>query len=170
MLLRLLFTGVLACALVSAQGRGGGGGGGGMGDEVGGMGGGGGRGGDMGAGGGFGPVRVSRLDMMTNLLKLEKEQKKEVKTIMDEGSKEAAPLREQMAKGRLKIGETVKTGSGQEEAVKGYAELESQMAAIELKAFAKIYKLLDADQKQRTQRVYQMMNGVFKGKNWTEEQ
>ena len=75
-----------------------------------------------------------------------------------------------MVKGRLHIGETVKNGSGQEEAVKSYAELEAQMAAVELKAFAKIYKLLDADQKQRTQRVYQMMNGVFKGKNWMDEQ
>jgi hypothetical protein len=168
MLFKLLLTGALACALASAQGRGGGGGGG-MGEE-GGMGGGSGRNGDMGPTGNFGPARVNRLDVMTNLLKLEKDQKKEVKAIMDEGSKEAAPLREQMTKARLKIGETVKAGSGQEEAVKSYAELESQMAAVELKAVAKIYKLLDSDQKQRTQRVYQMMNGVFKGKNWTEEQ
>jgi Spy/CpxP family protein refolding chaperone len=165
MLIKLLLTGALACALLPAQGRGGGGG---MGEE-GGMGGGSGRG-DMGAPANFGAPRINRLDMMTNLLKLEKEQKKEVKAIMDEGSKEAAPLREQMAKARVKIGECVKAGSGQEEAVKSYADLESQMAAVELKSFAKIYKLLDADQKQRTARVYQMMSGVFKGKNWAEEQ
>ena len=170
MLLRLLLASYLVCALASAQGRGGGGGMGEEGGMGGGMGGGSGRGGDMGPTGSFGPARVSRLEMMTNLLKLEKDQRKEVKAIMDEGSKEAAPLREQMMKGRLKIGEAVKTGSGQEEAVKSYADLESQIAAIELKAFANIYKLLDADQKQRTQRVYQMMNGVFQGRNWTEDQ
>jgi Spy/CpxP family protein refolding chaperone len=166
MLLKLLFASALACALASAQGRGGGAG---MGEE-GGMGGGSGRGGDMAPKVNFGPARVNRLDLMNNLLKLEKDQKKEVRAIMDEGSKEAAPLREQMAKARLRIAESVKSGGGQDEAVKNYAELESRMAAIELKAFARIYKLLDADQKQRTQRVYQMMNGVFKGKNWTEEQ
>lgn len=166
MLRKLLVAGVLACALASAQGRGGGAG---MGDE-GGMGGGSGRGGDMAPMGNFGPARVNRLDLMTSLLKLEKTQKKEVKAIMDEGSKEAAPLREQMAKGRLRIAESVKSGGGQDEAVKAYADLESRMAAIELKAFARIYKLLDPDQKQRTQRVYQMMNGIFKGKNWTDEQ
>jgi hypothetical protein len=165
---KLIFAGLLTFALAFAQ-RGGGGGG--LGEDGGGAGiAGGGRGGDMAPSGNFGPVRPNRLEMMTSLLKLEKDQKKEVKIIMDEGSKEAASLREQMVKGRLRIAEAVKSSSGQDEAVKSYAELEAQMAAIELKAFARIYKLLDADQKQRTQRVYQMMNGVFKGKNWTEEQ
>jgi hypothetical protein len=163
-------AGILACGFASAQRGGGGMGEEGMGAENAGGGGRGGRGGDMGAPANFGPPKLNRLDIMTNLLKLDKDQKKEVKTIMDEAQKEAGPLREQMSKSRLKIGESVKAGSGQEDAVKSYAALDSQMAAVELKAFAKVYKLLDPDQKQRTAQVFQMMGGVFRGKSWTEEQ
>jgi len=171
MFIKLILTGALACVLATAQ-RGGGGMSGGMGEGgEGGMGAGGGRNGDMGATmGNFGTPHVTRLDMMTNLLKLDKDQKKEVKTIMEEGQKEAAPLREQLTRSHIKIGEAVKAGSGQEEAIKNNAELDARMAEVELKAFAKIYKLLDADQKQRTPRLFQMMSGVFKSKNWTEEQ
>jgi hypothetical protein len=42
------------------------------------------------------------------------------------------------------------------------------MAGIEMKVFVKIYQGLDKDQQPRAQALFQMMNGIFKGKNWNE--
>jgi Spy/CpxP family protein refolding chaperone len=116
--------------------------------------------------------RPSRMDMLEKALSLNKDQRKDVKNIMDEAQKEAAPLREQMAKGRADVAAAVEGGKSDavDQAVKSYADLETKMAAIELKAFAQIYKLLDSDQQQKTRDVFPMMSGVFNGKNWTEVQ
>ena len=46
------------------------------------------------------------------------------------------------------------------------AALQTQMAAIEMKAFAKIFKLLDAEQQKSLRPVFMMMSGIFMGKNW----
>ena len=46
--------------------------------------------------------------------------------------------------------------------------LEAQMAAIEMKAFAGIYKILDADQRSKSRAVFVMMPGIFKAKNWVD--
>ncbi len=40
------------------------------------------------------------------------------------------------------------------------------MAAIEMNAFARIFKLLDAGQQENVRPVFTMMNGIFKTKNW----
>jgi hypothetical protein len=42
------------------------------------------------------------------------------------------------------------------------------MAAVEMKAFAGIYKDLDSGQQQQGSRLFALVNGVFKGKNWME--
>ncbi|MDR3703357.1 MAG: hypothetical protein P4L56_27160 [Candidatus Sulfopaludibacter sp.] len=160
MLTKLLITGLLATTLVFAQRGGGGGGGGGMGGEsMGGMG-----------GGGGSMVRVNRMEMITDMLKLNKDQKKLVKTTLDEGQKSAAPVREQLAKGRKAIAEAVASGSQDSinSAVNNYAAAEAQMATIELQAFAKIYPALEKDQQQHGGQFFAMMNGIFKGKNWNE--
>jgi hypothetical protein len=165
MFYKLLFTGILATSLVLAQGRGGGGMGGG-GDEGSGMGGGS-RGGE--AGGIQMPRVVNRMDQMSEALKLNKEQKKEVKTILDEGQKEAAPLRDQLMKSQLAIGEAIQGGKSQDDLkplINSEAGLQAQMAGIELNAFAKIYKLLDKEQQPQTRGVFPMMKGIFDGKNW----
>lgn len=153
MFLRILLTGILAVMLASAQGRKGGGGGGG------------GRGGE---GGGFGMSATSKFDMISEMLKLNKDQKKDFKTAMDDGQKEAAPLRDQLAKVRLALGEAV-SGSKTEEIEKLTAStgaLEAQMAEIEMKAFAKVYKSLDKEQIPGAARLFQMMKGMFAEKNW----
>lgn len=161
MLTKLMITGLLASTLVFAQrGGGGGGGGGGMGGEsMGGMG-----------GGGGSMVRVNRMEMITDMLKLNKDQKKLVKTTLDEGQKDAAPVREQLLKGRKAIAEAVVSGSQDSinTAVNNYAAAEAQMAAIELQAFAKIYPTLEKDQQQHGGQFFAMMNGIFKSKNWNE--
>src|ERR1035438_2889123 len=92
MIKRLLLSGLLAAALAFAQ-RGGGGGGGASG---------GGMGGDMG-GGGMPRAMPTPMERMTTALTLNKDQKKQVKTIMDDAQKEAAPVRDQMLKGRQTI-------------------------------------------------------------------
>ena len=116
--------------------------------------------------------RPARMDILEKALSLNKDQRKDVKNIMDEGQKEAAPLRDQMAKGRAEVAVAVASGKTEtvDQAVKSYAELETKMAAIELNAFAKIYKLLDSDQQQKTRDVFSMMSGVFNGKKWMEAQ
>ena len=113
----------------------------------------------------------SRLDMIENMFKLNRDQKKDVKTAMDEGQKEAAAMREQIAKSELEIGEAVSSGNGQadiDKAVSGFAALEAQMANIEMKTFAKIYHTLDKEQQSRAAQLFFMMQGVFKSKNWND--
>ena len=157
MLSRILLTGLLASTLVFAQ-RGGGGGGS--------------RGGSsnmpsMPMGGG------TRLDRMAEAIKLTKEQKKDVKATMDEAQKEATPLHEEMNKGRMAIAEAIAAAKGQEEidkAVRSEAELETQMASLELHTFAKVIGFLEVDQKKvGVPIVFAMVRGAFLGKNWNSE-
>jgi Spy/CpxP family protein refolding chaperone len=157
MLTRILLAGFLASTLMFAQ-RGGGGGGG--------------RGGGMNMSGGF--SAGTRLDRMSDALKLSKDQKKDVKDAMDDAQKEAAPIHEQITKSHLAIGEAIAAGKGQEEiekAVRDEAELETQLASVELHAFAKVVSFLEVDQKQRgIPMVFAMVRGAFNGKNWNSDQ
>lgn len=153
---RLLMAGALAATLVYAQ-RGGGGGGRS-------------RGGDMGAEMPMGRSQ-NRLDQMDAILKLNKEQKKQVRTIMDDAQKEAAPLRDQIAKSEADLGEAIAEGKSPEEidkAANAFGSLRAQMTGIEMKAFAKIYQALDKDQQPGAGPVFYMMQGIFNGKNWSE--
>jgi hypothetical protein len=157
--MRFLSVGFLAAAMAvtaSAQRGGGGSRNSGMGDNM-----------QMGS-----APRLNRMDMLEKALSLNKDQRKDVKNIMDESQKEATPLREQMVKGRADVAAAVESGKadGLDQAVKSYADLETKMATIELKAFAQIFKLLDSDQQAKTRDVFPMMSGVFNGKNWTEVQ
>jgi hypothetical protein len=161
MFTKLLLTGLLASTLVFAQRGGGGGGGGGMG---------GGGGESMGGMGGGGMARTNRMDMISGLLKLNKDQKKLVKTTLDDGQKQANPVREQLLKQRKAIAEAVASGNQEQltAAINAYAATEAQMSAIELKAFAAIYPSLEKDQQQNAARFYAMMPGIFKTRNWNE--
>jgi hypothetical protein len=159
MLKKILLTGLLVAAVALGQ-RGGGGGSGGKGGES--MGG-------MGGGGGF--ARVDRLDTLSTMMKLTKDQKKMVKATLDEGQKEAAPVRDQLAKTRKAIAEAVVAGGqdGLAAAVNSHAAAEAQMVTIELKAFAKIYPTLDKEQQQGARDFYsRILPGMFKGKSWNE--
>jgi Spy/CpxP family protein refolding chaperone len=154
MLARLLMAGALAASLVYAQ-RGGGGRN---------------RGGDMGA---ETPMLRSqnRLEQIEAMLKLNKEQKKQVRTIMDDAQKEAAPVRDEIVKSEMDLGEAIAEGKSQDEidkATNAFGALRGQMAGIEMKAFAKIYQSLDKDQQPGAGPVFFMMQGIFNGKNWNE--
>lgn len=133
-------------------------------------------GGSKGGGDTMGPMTpgtVNRFDEISNLLKLNKDQKKLLRSTMDDAQKEAAPLRDQMLKSRTDIGDAVAGGKPQAEidqAANAFAALESKMAAIEFSAFAKLYNSLDKDQQASTgmSPVFVMMHGLFKNKNWTD--
>src|SRR5271157_714133 len=172
MVKKLLFSGLVAATLAFAQG-GGSGGGGGMGEEgMGGMGSrsSGGMGGDM--GGGRPRMVPTPMERISELFNLNKDQKKQVKSIMDDGQKEAIPVRDQMIKGRQTIAQAVASGKSQDEigaAIKEYAAAQTQMAQIELRAVGKIYQALDKDQQSKAaplQALLGMVNGIFKNKNW----
>jgi Spy/CpxP family protein refolding chaperone len=154
MRVKLLLLGILLASSAAAQrgGRRGGGDGAGMNIPVG------------------GPATKNHMELMSDALHLSKEQKKDLKALMDEAQKEAAPLRDQMAKGRAQIAGAIQRASQEEidSAIKSYSDLESQMTAIEMKAFAGIYKALQADQKQRLREVFAMMPGIFARKNWVD--
>jgi hypothetical protein len=152
MFFKLFLTGILATTLASAQ-RGGGG-----------------RGASSGSIMPMGNT-ADKLAILTDNLKLSKDQRKLVKTVLDEGQKEAAPLRDEATKSRQAIGQAIAAGKSQDEIdklVKSDADIESQMAGIEMKAFAKIYQELDKDQQPRARILFQMMDGIFKSKNWNE--
>jgi Spy/CpxP family protein refolding chaperone len=167
MLLKLILTGILAVVLGFGQ-RGGAGGGG-----MGGMGGGDEGGGNpgVGRGGMMSGGSSSRMDMWSNLLSLSKDQKKQIKGIMDEGQKEANPVRDQMLKARTAIAESVAAGKSQDDInheAAALAAAEAQMHQIELSSFAKIYQALEKEQVAKVKPVFGMMAGVFMGKNWNE--
>jgi Spy/CpxP family protein refolding chaperone len=155
MMSRILWAGLLAATLVFAQ-RGGGGG----------------RGGESTMpGGNFG---ATRLDRLSDAVKLSKDQKKDIRAVMDDAQKEATPIHEQLIESHLAIAEAIAAGKSQEEIDKAahhHAELETQMTSIELHAFAKAVVLLEVDQKQVGIRmVFNMVRGAFNGKNWNSDQ
>lgn len=152
MIYRLLLAGILASTPAFAQ-RGGGGSRGGGGEMTG-----------MPA-----AMGTNRIDVIAQMLQLRKEQKKDVKTTLDNAQKEAVPIREQLVKGHQAIGEAIQTGRSQAELkqlIDAHAELQSQMAEIELKAFAGIFQGLDESQRGNSRALFQMMKGIFLEKNW----
>jgi hypothetical protein len=115
------------------------------------------------------PRSSSRIDAIAQMLKLDNEQKKNTRKILDEAQKQATPVHEQILKSRLAIGEAIQNGAKQEEIdhlVNASAALESQMASIELQAFSKIYQGLQPDQRNLTRDFFRMMRGIFNNKNW----
>jgi Spy/CpxP family protein refolding chaperone len=164
MLAKLFLAGALAATMAWAQG---------------GMGGGGGRnGGAMGDGdamersmGSMGNRSTNRLDMLSDMLKLDKDQKKQLKSIMDEGQKDATPVKEEIIKARTNLADAIAAGKSPDD----LKPLETACAAaaahvhqVELSAFARIYQILDKDQQAKAAQLFAMMSGVFHGKNWTE--
>jgi Spy/CpxP family protein refolding chaperone len=167
MLKKLLFSGLLAAALACAQDRMGDSGmSGGPGSDVGSRGSSG-KGEDM--GGSMARAIPTPMERIATLFNLNKDQRKQVRTIMDDGQKEAIPVRDRMIKGRQTIAQAVAAGKSQDEidaAIKEYAAAQAQMAQIELRAVSKIYQALEKDQQAKAGPLLGMVNGIFKGKNW----
>jgi hypothetical protein len=166
MLVRVFLTAVLAAGLASAQ-RGGGGD---MGSE-GEMGGGGMRGrggmdaGGMGGGMPGGMRRQTKEELLLEKLKLNKDQKEEAMKILSAAREKAAPVRDQLTKGRQVI-VSVMLEKREEDVKKlmgDYAIVSAQMTGIEAEAFAKIYALLKPNQQSKAPQAFELMAGMFSG-------
>jgi hypothetical protein len=163
MLVRLLLTAVLGAGFAFAQ----------AGGDEGGMGGGGGRGGGRGGGGGGemggGMAQVrrqSKQEMLMDKLKLNKEQKEEAAKILSAAMEKAAPVRDQLTKGRVVIANTI-TSKGSEEDLKNllsqYTTVSAAMTGIEAEAFGKLYALLKPNQQSKAPQAFELMAGMFAG-------
>jgi len=156
-MLRKLFLIGLLCASIGLAQRGGGGKG---------------SGGD-GAGMGAAPI-PNKFENIAMTLGLNKDQKKEAKTILEEGAKEAAPLRDQISKSRIAVGEAIDAKKGDEELktiARTSSDLSAQLTTLELKTFAKLDAILDDTQKKNMpalQRTLILMNDIYHNKNWNE--
>jgi hypothetical protein len=157
-----LFVGGLLCAsLALAQGYGGGRGRGSGGGDM-----------DPRAGG---PPSTNRFENIANSLNLNKDQRKTVRTILDEAAKEAAPIRDHMSKSRIVVGEAITANKSEDElkqVAKAASDLNAQLSQIEIRTFAKTWATLDDIQKKDMRglgRALSLMSGMYHSKNWTEE-
>jgi hypothetical protein len=129
-----------------------------------------------GGGGGAAPpsgsFTLGRLGLIEQAFVLKKEQTKQVKTVLDEASRSAAPVREQLAKTRAAIADAIHAKKPQADidaAVTAYAAQASAMAGIEMKAMAKVMDSLEKEQRANTSAVSQLffwMRGAFLEKSW----
>jgi Spy/CpxP family protein refolding chaperone len=151
MFVRLLLTGLLAIGAASAQkGSKGGGSGGGMGDM-----------------GGMRAPKQSRLDLIAEKLKLNKEQKDEVQTIISAGQEAAGPLGGQITQGRAALAQAIVQGKSGDELTQiqsSYTDLMAKMTGVEATTYAKIYALLKPNQQSKASSVFEeQMAGMFMG-------
>ena len=119
---------------------------------------------------------ATRFDDIASALNLNKDQRKTAKTILEDGARETAPLRDQLSKSRVAVGEAVTASKGQEE-LKQIAKTQQRSGGAdlpvpEIKAFVKIFAVLDDTQKQDMRglgRALSLMNEMYHIKNWNEE-
>jgi hypothetical protein len=122
--------------------------------------------------GGAAASPLTRSELLEVSLKLDKNQKKTVKTILDDGLKNAAPIREGLVRTRAAIVAAIQAGKPQPEidaAVRSYAEQAAAMTELEMKALAQIFQALEKEQMGNTaavQSAFYMMRGIFNDKKW----
>jgi Spy/CpxP family protein refolding chaperone len=152
MVVRVMLALVLATGLVSAQGKKGGGGGG-MGGES----------------PTIRPQRQTKLDVIAEKLKLNKDQKDAASKIFDAAQQEMSPLRDQFDQGRKAITGALIAGKTDDvnKMMGQYTDLLAQQAMVEAKAYGKLYALLEPKQQSKAPQVYATeMAGMFNGRNW----
>ncbi len=120
------------------------------------------------AGGGRGGIQLTRLEILEAAFTFEKDQKKTVKTLLDDTHKGAAPIRDELARTRQALGATIQGGKPQadiDQAARKYAEQVAAMTAAETAALAKLLKLLDKDLQKPAaiQAAFFLTRGIFLG-------
>ncbi len=124
-------------------------------------------GGGMGRGGGGMPMgfpgaaRTSKADDIAKELKLNKDQKAELETILNEARTQAMPLLKQVEAGRVAIVQAHIQKQAPDEAVKNLAAADAQMVALEASVLAKIVAKLDDKQKAKAPKAFELMSGIF---------
>lgn len=138
------------------------------------------RGGGGGGGGGnlgfsISPMLLGRLERLELLFKLDKDQKKAVKDILDAAHKSAAPVRQQLTATRTALGQAIITAKPQADidaAAKAYALPVAAMTKLEMQAFADVLKALTPEQRQNgpaIRNAFSMVRGMFLDeKKWDE--
>jgi hypothetical protein len=132
----------------------------------------GGRGGAPGMPGGVFPF--SRLESLQQNFKLEGDKKKALKDVLDEASRNAAPVREALLTTHAALGAAVQAGASQDAidaAARAYGEQAAAMARIEMDAIAKVIEIADPDLQnpQAIQAAFFMARGMFlKSGKWDE--
>lgn len=115
-----------------------------------------------------------RLDAMEAAFTLTKEQKNNIKTLMDDAHKTAAPIRDALTTTHAAIGAAIQASKGQPEidaATKAYAEQATAMMALEMKTLAGIMKELTEEQRASSAAISQTffaMRSAFLNKNWND--
>ncbi len=147
MLGRLLLAALVAAALASAQGRRGGG----MGDDMENM-------QTMRA------PQPGKAYLLAERLKLDKDQKVQLQSILTAAAEEAGPLRTEMGKARVALAGALIEGKGDQnvqQAQAAYSALAARMAGIEAKAFAKICAMLKPNQQSRAVQGFELLAGLM---------
>lgn len=121
------------------------------------------------------PTLLGRLERLEVLFKLDKEQKKAVKEILDAAHKSAAPVRQQLTATRTALGQAVVAGKPQAEidaAARTYAVPVAAMTRLEMQALADVLKALTPEQRQNgaaIRNAFSMVRGMFLDeKKWDE--
>jgi hypothetical protein len=113
---------------------------------------------------------ISRYDSLASKLGLDKDQKKVIRTLFDQISKEAEPIRQEMARNNHALYAAVKAGKGDAELnqmVEKQSALYARMAALETRAFAGLFKQLDDGQQKRAEEIMPRLAGMFQNKKWS---
>jgi Spy/CpxP family protein refolding chaperone len=116
---------------------------------------------------GEGGYQFTRLELLTNSFALTKDQKKTVKTLLDDAHKAAAPTRDALASSHAAIATAIAANKGQTEidaAVKQYGQQAAAMASLEMKALAQLLVQLEPEQRTNGAAVrtaFYLMRGIF---------
>jgi len=119
------------------------------------------------------PLEQTRLNILESGFKLNKDQKKEVKTILDEAHKSGAPVRAALTRTHAAIAAAIQSNKSQEvidAAVNEYAQQAAAMTALEMQALAQVLQTLDQEQRANgagVRSAFFLMRGIFlDNKRW----
>ena len=119
------------------------------------------------------PVDQTRLNILESAFKLNKDQKKAVKTILDDAHKNAASVRESLTSTHAAIAAAIQSNKSQDvvdAAVNEYAKQAAAMTALEMQALAQVLQSLDPEQRTNgagVRSAFFLMRGIFlDNKRW----
>jgi Spy/CpxP family protein refolding chaperone len=119
------------------------------------------------SGGEFGSFPTTRFQILSDGFALTKDQKKSVKTLLDDAHKDAAGTRDALLAAHAAIGAAITANKGQAEidaAVKEYGRQAAAMSALEMKTLAQLLLQLDPEQRGNQSAVrsaFFLMRGIF---------
>ena len=120
-----------------------------------------------------GGMQKARMDAMTESFKLDKDQRKQIKTAIDDAFKAATPIRAELTNARLALVAAVAAGKPQADldaAAKAYGAQSAALADAEMKALAQMIGMLNAEQAKNNAAIsgafFLMKGAFFDDKKW----